>query len=180
MTLVDKVREEIINNTQDIAEKIIKEAKAEEKNILKQVDDSLKEKKKIINAGIEEYRKKNNALLDTEIDSLVKRKKLEIESRIINEVFELSMKRLSNLSESKRKKHIKSIPRLSKEFPIIYCSEKDKKLVKDSKIIDINGGLVLESKNGMERIDLSYGSILYEIKKENLSEIFNFLFENDI
>jgi len=179
VTYVSKVKDEIIKTTKQSAQVLIDEAKSQNNEILSQVDLSLNKKKDSIERDIANYSQDKNQLLEAETQSYKKSKKLMIENNLIEIVFEKAISKLGNLSDTKRKKHIDSILTKTNEFPIIFCSKKDSKLVKKAKIINIIGGLILENKTGDQRVDFSYESMVDLIKKKELDTIYGVLFEND-
>ncbi len=176
MTFVEKVRKEIIKSTEKSANKILSEAEQEKNMILQRAKDNLKEKKDLVKAELKQYKDTNEALNQSEASSYEKRKRLEVESKVLGLVYDSVSEKLEKLDQSKRKEHLKLIEG-SSDFPNKYCSAKDSKIIK-AKTTDIIGGLILENKDSTQRVDLSYDSILEDIKKNSLSEIYKVLFEN--
>ena len=172
-----KVKEQILKTTQEKADGIISEANKEKQLILKQVEKKLAVNSKSFESEIESYNQKTKDYLDTEISSYKKRKSLELETEIISKVFDKVLVELDKLSDKKRKEHIDLILKKIKEYPVLYCSSKDINLIKKSKSTKILGGLVLENKEGSQRIDLSYNTLVEDIKKEHISEVYDTLFK---
>lgn len=172
-----KVRDQILKTTQEKADAIISEANKEKQLILKQVEKKLAANSKTFESEILSYNQKIDTNLDTEISSYKKRKSLELETEIISKVFDKVFAELEKISEKKRKEHIDLILKKIKDYPVLYCSSKDSANVKKAKPVKILGGLVLENKEGSERIDLSYNTMIDNIKKEDISKVYEILFE---
>ncbi len=172
---LEEVKKEILDNARKEAKLIHSEADKEIKEIdaltqkrIEEVKASYDEEARL---AIEQYK----TMIVAETASLINKERLAMEKEIIDEVFNLA---LENLSSSKnREKHLKKMVTLTKQgYSKIYCSEKDMKLVKGAVKHPISGGIVLEDSLGEQRLDLSYDTILKEMRQESLAEVAKILF----
>jgi vacuolar-type H+-ATPase subunit E/Vma4 len=101
-----------------------------------------------------------------------------MEKNIIEEVFGLAEQGLQKLNKKSREDHLKKILHSGFKFSKVYCAKSDVTLVKGHKaeVTEIAGGAILENKDGDIRLDLSYETILSNIKQDNLDEVAKALF----
>lgn len=172
---IDEVKKEILDNAKAQAKAIIKEADSTKAEIMAQAEsriDSIKEQLKLVTTKtIEQYK----IMMIAESSSYTKKQRLKLEKDLISDVFTNT---LLEIKKSKtRTKDVQKLVKVQKDS-IVYCAKEDMSALKSYKPnqLDIAGGVILEDKSGETRIDLSYETMLDEIKKEKLTEIVSILF----
>ena len=114
-----------------------------------------------------------------EIKSELSRAKLNVEIEMTEKLFTEVLSTLSKKSSENRKKYLKTILANAKsaiKYTEVYCAAKDKDLLKSHKphVAHIKGGLLLAT--GKTRVDLSYESILQDIRTHAMGDIAKILF----
>ena len=175
MTL-ENVKQEILNRTKKDNQNILEEAKSEAKKIkdlgkkeISDYNESLKQNEEKI---IKDYK----VIKEASLDFGFRRNKFEVESNLMDMTKKEAYNSLINLPSSRRSEHIqKLIKSASEQINIarVYCSRADMDLIKGYETVEekIAGGIIAENKEGDERIDLSYDSLIEEVFSDNVSEI---------
>ena len=178
---LEELEKEIIENGRKGAERIIKEGSDEAAVIAegcKKKEKELRAKAEAeIKTALEQLEKKETSL--AEFNS--RKALLETKKMLLDGLFEKISARLERLNETSRAKHIgQLIARAKKRIDIyaVHCSGQDRKHVKGCECLEapISGGIIVENRDKSERIDLSYETILEQVKEKHLGEIGRMLF----
>lgn len=182
-------------NAEELASSIIAEARrkasaveqqmlGELQNIERQTELTLREKRKLMNEQTlrieEQLRRRAESRLQRESSLGL----LKCKRDLIDEVFAEASGELRKLSGSARQKILKKLwDRAAQEMKIgsVDVARKDlafvKKLAKINEITDGIGGFVVKSKDGVISMDLTFETLLVQIKELHVQEIAALLFE---
>lgn len=176
---IEDVRREILDNAKNEAKSILKEAESVKKEVMDaakvQVDSIKKQTEEEAKITINNYKTRVMA----ETNSGLKKQRLQLEKELIQEVFDDALIKLGKLNVKTRTKHVTKLVESNKEYGVVLCAKKDETSLKGYKPnnVDIAGGVILEDSIGEVRLDLSYETLLNDIKKNSLSEVAQILFE---
>ncbi len=110
---------------------------------------------------------------------------LSAKSKIISEVYSGAKEEIDSLDKHTREKILVKLIKRAKSlirYDIVYTSDEDlefaKSKVEDTKVKSLKGlcGLVFETKDGCERLDLSFNALLSEVFEEYRDRLFKILF----
>ena len=160
------------------------------------ISEASEEKEKIMQSAkeeVESYRqtaqKQTNDLLSMmerrEVSSTnlgMKKELLNSKKEAIDTVFRKVVEKLNALPGNEKKKILNSLVKQAKnEIQVnrVYCSKQDMKLIAgfETKEAPIEGGVICESKDGKTRVDLTFETLLTDLREKNLREIASKLFE---
>jgi V/A-type H+/Na+-transporting ATPase subunit E len=170
---LEEVKKEILNNARSQAKQLQKEGEKESQAIMASAEAkvaAIKERAdKEADFEIEQYRTVSMA----EAASITKKKMLSF-----GEVIEQTKDKLEKLSVANRQKHLNTLLKDTTGYAKVYVSKKDVSAVKKQKAseIDILGGAILENSEGNVRLDMSYETLLGQLKQEKLAEVSKMLF----
>ena len=176
---IEEVRKEIVDNAKSEANKLLAEARKEEKAIVEAIEKTAKQNKQKQQQAIKTSLEQHRLVVLSEAESAVKKERLILERELLNEVFAKVADKLVNLDAKKRALHMKQLSKKIKEFNFskVYCSPKDQKtLAPKTEKAEILGGIILENNDGDVRVDISYEVLLDEVKKEEMPAIVETLF----
>jgi len=186
--LVGEIREKTEKNASAIrsegqagATKILNEAQAKSAAIKTSVEDETNRlASRIVNQEV------------AAANLVVKRDVLNVQKDLLDEVLKGTATAIADLPEDFHKKAVRELlKRAAKEFKegVVYCNERDVPAVEDALnnlktlsgfefggVIDIDGGVVAESKNGEFQVDFSYATYLSEVWESGLKEASDILF----
>src|SRR3989338_1510896 len=179
---LEEVRKEIIEKAKREADSLLKEADKESKQLVSETKDR-----------IEEYRKSADVQRDLQIASMEKvysasanasAKSIILEKKkdIISKSFDESGKMI--VKQSKQKRYAENLLRKAEaeiQIGTVYCNKQDVSGISGIKPYsvyaeNISGGIIAENTDGTVRVDLSFDSILSDIKAKNLHTIAEILF----
>ena len=112
----------------------------------------------------------------------VKKRALAVRKEMIEKAFSTTREEIGNkLAKKDREKVIKGLMKeAEKQLKIatVYCNKTDAAFIKgySTQEADIIGGVIAEDKEGNYRVDLSFESLLDQIKEDHLSKINESLF----
>ena len=110
---------------------------------------------------------------------------LSAKSKIISKVYSGTEEEIDSLDKHTREKILIKLIKRAKNligYDVVYASDEDLEFVKskveDAKVKSQKGlcGLVFETKNGSERLDLSFNALLSEVFEEYRDGLFKILF----
>jgi len=163
---------EINRSAEEEAEKIISEAKDESREILKKAR--------------EEAEKEAERLRRQEISGInleMKKEELLKKRDIVEKVYDLLIERVENMDEKEREKILKKILERYRDGDyVVYSNKNDEKIVKKiSKFkyggnVDCIGGVILESRDGEFRINLTFDYVIQEMYESKMKEVYERLF----
>jgi len=172
---LEEVRKEIIEKAKREADSLLKEADKESKQLVSETKDR-----------IEEYRKSADVQRDLQIASMEKvysaSANASAKSIIISKSFDESGKMI--VKQSKQKRYAENLLRKAEaeiQIGTVYCNKQDVSGISGIKPYsvyaeNISGGIIAENTDGTVRVDLSFDSILSDIKAKNLHTIAEILF----
>ena len=163
---------EISRSAEEEAEKIISEAKDESREILKKAR--------------EEAEKEAERLRRQEISGIkleMKKEELLRKKEVVEKVYQLLVERVENLSEKERENLLKRmLEKYRGQDYVVYSNKRDEEIVKKiSKLqyggnVDCMGGVILESKEGDYRINLTFDNLIREVYESRMKEVYEKLF----
>lgn len=163
---------EIKSSAEEEAERIILEAKERSKEILRKARD--------------EAEKEAERLRRQEISSInleMKKEELNRKREVVEKVYEKLVERVSNLDSGEREKLLKKLlEKYEGQDYVVYSSKRDEELVRKlTKLeyagnVECIGGVVLESRDGEYRINLTFDTILQEVYESRMKDIYEKLF----
>lgn len=182
---------------QEISRDIQLKAQTQKHNIEKDANDRMDALESEFKERFEDFKsdllKKDEAdsmLLETKLSSkynkLSKEKILDAKNEIYKKVFDEALNEILSLSKSDKEKIFKKLITMSKsviDFGMVYTSKEDLKFVKtlvpsktEVKSMDGLTGLIIETKDGLERVDLSFKSLFENLVLENEGKLQKILF----
>jgi vacuolar-type H+-ATPase subunit E/Vma4 len=175
---IEEVKDEILNNARTKAKEILRLADAEKEGIQKSAQTRVSQIRDELDSEAAKQIEQYKTVTLAEAHSTVKKKRLAIEAEILDETYNDILGKLSKLNAKKREQHLKKILSQTKEYPKVYASKKDLALLKGHRPeqADISGGLIVEDKNTEIRLDVSYETLIADIKRDHISDIAKILF----
>ncbi len=182
---LEKVVADILEKGKHDAAKFKEEGEAEKTVILNQAREEaakIKAKKEAEVAKIVE-KTRTRELASAKLE--IKKIKLNSEKEALDQVFAQAIAQLQNLPKKKNEHLLKVlIDKGTKEIGNgrIYCSQKDVETVKHmSKLqfggaIDCAGGVVIESSDGLVKVDYTYETLLGTVWESNVRQVSDILF----
>ena len=178
---LEELEKEIVENGRKEAERILKEGSDEAAILAEGYKKKEKELKAKAEAGIktalEQLEKKETSL--AEFNS--RKALLETKKVLLDGLFAKISARLEKLDEKARAGHISRLIEQAKkriEVYAVHCNKRDKRHIKgfEGFEAEILGGVIAENREKTERIDLSYETLLEQIKEKHLGRIGAMLF----
>ena len=183
---------EIRSKGQKEADAIREGAKKEVSRIL--ADSQLKAEK--IKLAVEESVEKNITIIESQEISaanlIVKRELLNSQKELLDQVYQNTLKTLQALPENFHRETIKSLLHGAMgQIPegIVHCSARDMQVLKDvigqnsefkgytsGNPVNIEGGIIVESRDGTLQIDSSYRTFLNQVWETGLKDASDILF----
>ncbi len=174
------------------AEKIRDETRGQVREIL----DASQEKVEKIKTGVEESIEKQVRHLESQEISaanlVVKRERLNAQKGLLDDVYQRTLESLKGLPESFHREALRLLlSKASIEIPdgIVHCNARDMQALKDviakepefkrytaGVVKDIEGGVVVESRDGTLQIDYSYRTFLNQVWETGLKDASDILF----
>ncbi len=169
-------REKIIEDARREAERIVAEAKAKADEILRKAK--------------EDGEKEADRLRRQEISSVkleMKRQMLDVQKKILDEVFESLKRRIGEMDVETRRKLTSTLLKSASPGMIVYSRKEDEDLVKsiiqEMKLdvryggnVDCLGGVILESEDGEVRLNLTFDELLNRLYEMKMGEVAKILF----
>jgi V/A-type H+-transporting ATPase subunit E len=189
---LDAVVDEIREKGQREAERIRSEADAEVKTILS----SAQEKAESIKLSVQdEVGRQTAQIIGQEVAAanlVVKRTMLNVQKELLDQVYRDTVAAIAGLPEDFHTKAVRELSkRAAKELSegVIYCNERDITAVEDALsslkslsgftlggVVEIDGGIIAESKDGELQLDFSYPTFLSEVWESGLKDASDILF----
>ncbi len=180
---LEVVIEEIRKKGEEEVKKIREDAGKEVERILA---DAKREAEEILRKAREDAEKEAERLRRQETSSVnleMKKEELNKKREIVEEVYNKLVEKVKALSDSEREELLKKL--LSKYEGgdyVVYSNKKDEEIVKKlTKMpyagnVDCIGGVILESKDGDFRINLTFDNFIEELYREKMKDIYEKLF----
>lgn len=183
---LEAVIAEIREKGRNEAEEIVKEADTRKVEVL----DAAQQKTELIKtAAKEDVEKLYNHIISQEEAAghlIVKRQILNKQKELMDDVYQNVLEKISELPVSFHKEAISSL--LSKAKTeiakgTVSCSARDENALKEvlkenefscytfGQVIDIDGGVIVESENGNLQVDFSYRTFLNQVWETGLKEV---------
>ncbi len=183
---LNRVVREIKENAKKEAERIIREGKDEAENILRQAEEGVKKRLKEIKEDAENRKKQTELRSRTLTKIRTKELALGMKKEAVERVYQEFLAFLKNMKGREKERTFRSMIRLARkqigEPETIYVRKEDsafaKKIFREFQIKtkDIEGGFILESKDGKEMVDFSFEAILEMLKGKTLKSVSRVLF----
>lgn len=184
---LENVIDEIYKKGQQEIQKIREEAEKEAEKIIAEAKEEAEE---IIRKAKEEAEKEAEILRRQEISSVkleMKRKMLDVQKRILDEVFESLRQRVKEMDVETRRRLTETLLKTASPGMIVYSRREDEDLVKsiiqelklDVKYggyVECLGGVVLESEDGEVRLNLTFDELLNRLYDQKVGEVAKILF----
>ena len=174
------------------AEKIREETRGQVRQIL----ETSQEKVEKIKTGVEESIEKQVRHLESQVLSaanlVVKRERLNAQKALLDDVYEKTLESLKGLPDSFHREALRSLLlKARQEIPegIVHCNARDMQALEDiiakeqelrgytaGGVKDIEGGVIVESRDGTLQIDFSYRTFLNQVWETGLKDASDILF----
>ena len=171
-----------------IKEEILHKADAAEKEILAEAGKKVNEIKNNAAAQLKQLENEAARKLEAEMKSLENRenslanmesRKLLFETRknLIDHVYGEAFNKIRNMPATEKEDLIKKLIEMAKkeiDVDIVYISEKDKKYCKDGakiKVIETDGGIICETKDGNVKVNLTFGTLFADLREKTSKEV---------
>ncbi|MBI3034245.1 hypothetical protein HYY72_03725 [Candidatus Woesearchaeota archaeon] len=181
---IEKVMEEVIAKAKKRSAQIIAEARKEADESISSAMKTAEEAKRsaLQDAERELSEQKTREIASAELDVI--KSLLNARKKIIDDVFQEAIDRISRIPPSRRKEHIDNIISMAKkelEIHRLLCNEKDIRHISGYRAqpCNIMGGIIAENKDGSIRIDYSYEAMLEKTKEVTLKDVAKTLFKNE-
>jgi V/A-type H+-transporting ATPase subunit E len=189
---LDAVVGEIREKGRSEAERIRREADAEVTRILS----AAQEKAESIKLSVQDEVDRQTAQITGQevaaANLAVKRTMLNVQKELLDEVYRDTVAAIANLPDDFHTKAVRELSkRAAKVLPggVIYCNARDRPAVQDAltgleglagftlgDTVDIDGGIIAESKDGELQLDFSYPTFLSEVWEAGLRDASDILF----
>jgi V/A-type H+-transporting ATPase subunit E len=189
---LEVVIEDIREKGQKEADRIRRETQTEVGSILKAAQEKAE---RIKLAADQDVQKQTSHIMNQEASAanlVVKRQLLNTQKDLLNQVYSNALSRIAQLPEDFHRQAMKTLlTRAKSEIPegIVHCSNRDSAilsqiLASDTSFkgytkgdpVDIEGGVIIESKDGELQIDYSYRTFLSGIWETGLKDASGILF----
>lgn len=160
----------IEKSAQEEADRLLREAKAQASALKESAERSLK-------AELEQLERREISVAELESRHAV----LQARHELIARVFGSAEKAIMEWDEHKRRAHLSLLlDRAKRSFAVgrVHASPSDARLAGGSPApTPMLGGIVAESEDGAERLDMSYDAFLKELREKKLKEVADILFK---
>jgi V/A-type H+-transporting ATPase subunit E len=189
---LEVVIEEIRDKGKREAERVRQETQAEVNSILKTAQEKAERIKLAVDQDVE---RQKSHIMNQEVSAanlVVKRQLLNTQKDLLDQVYSVALSSIARLPEDVHRDVLKSLLSKAKaEIPegIVHCNRRDSEtlnriLAGDTtlkgyvvgKTVEIEGGIIIESKNGEIQIDYSYRTFLDEIWETGFKDASEILF----
>lgn len=163
---------------------------------VRQILETSQEKVERIKTGAEESVGKQIQHLEGQelsaANLVVKRERLNAQKALLDEVYKKTLESLKGLPDSFHREALRSLlSKARKEIPegIVHCNARDMQALKDviakepefkgysaGDVRDIEGGVIVESRDGTLQIDFSYRTFLNQVWETGLKDASDILF----
>ena len=109
----------------------------------------------------------------------VRKDLLNSKKEIVDDVFEMVKEQLINMPSAKKKTMLNNLVKQAKkeiDVKTVFTSKDDVNLVTGAKSANIWGGVICESADGSSRVDLTFETMLGDVREQNMKEIAERLF----
>lgn len=181
---LNEVKKEILEAARKDAENILKQGREEEKKLLKDAEHSIKllddKQKKELAQLKEDIERKELSTAKSESKAIV----MAVKKEMIEKVFEQVKKEISMLDDNERSEIIKKLLMIAKQelqVKYIYCRSQDLKFIPNDLVAlekPILGGIIVENTDKTIKMNLSFDTMLEELRQANMQELNTILFEN--
>jgi len=189
---LEVVIEEIRDKGKKEADQIRRETQAEVGSILKAAQEKAERIKLAADKDVEKQTSHITSQEASAANLVVKRELLNTQKDLLDNVYSAALSRIANLPEDFHREAMKTLLAKAKaEIPegIVHCNRRDSEnlsriLSSDTSLkgytlgdpADIEGGVVIESKNGELQIDYSYRTFLNSVWETGLKDASRILF----
>lgn len=161
---LEKERKHLIEQAQDEAKQILADAKEQVKAYKAAV-------KKDTDKQAETLKRKELSTAKLSKQKMV----LTAKKDQIDEAFAKAKQELLGQSESKRRAFLEELYKQAQsqiDVHVVYCAKQDKNLLEGAKVDEtIEGGIICETKDGSQRVNLTVERILADVRQAHLREV---------
>ena len=182
---LDKVVEEILEGAKKDADQLIQSAEKEKASILQSANEEISSERKLEAKQLDETLKRLRQQETSSAELEAKRAILNTRKDILDLIFKDTLTELTSMADSEKIRlyskllfnGFKIIPQ-----PKVYCPKGEARLlsgvpgVDSIQEIEMEEGIILESKDGMFRLDYRFRTILKDIWEKELKNVSNILF----
>ncbi|MBI2208097.1 hypothetical protein HYU50_01230 [Candidatus Woesearchaeota archaeon] len=179
---LEKIKEEILHKADAAEREILMEAEAKVRSIKSNAATQLKqleiEAAKRLEAEMKNLENRENSLANMESRKML----FETRKNIIDKVYGEAYNKVRNMPAKDREGIIKKLIDAAKkeiDVDVVYVNEKDKKYCKDeakTKVIEADGGIISETKDGNIRVNLTFETLFADLREKTAKEVSETLF----
>ncbi|NYT05513.1 MAG: V-type ATP synthase subunit E [Methanomicrobiales archaeon] len=189
---LDAVVGEIREKGRKEAERIRLEADSEVKAVLSAAQQKAESIKLSVHDEVERQGTQIIAQETAAASLVVKRNALNVQKELLDEVYTATVAGIAGLPEDFHKKAVVELcRRAAKELSdaVVYCNARDKAALEEAlkkvkelsgfslgAVVDIDGGIIAESRDGDLQLDFSYPTFLSEVWESGLKDASDILF----
>jgi V/A-type H+-transporting ATPase subunit E len=182
---LDKVMDEILEGAKKDADLLIQSAEKEKAIILQSANEKILAERKLEAKQLEEMLKRLRQQETSSAELEAKRVVLNARKDVLDQVFSGTLKELSSMADSEKSRlYAKLFANGAKVIPQpnVYCPKGEARLLSGIPGIgsiqetDMDAGVILESKDGMFRLDYRFRTMLEDIWEKELKNVSNILF----
>ncbi|MBS3165349.1 hypothetical protein J4439_08020 [Candidatus Woesearchaeota archaeon] len=170
---LEDIKKEILEEARREAKRVLDEARRSSQEAVKQAQREAKEREERAKAEL----KDQLATLETRETASARfqaRRRINTRKKeLLDEFFSHCLREASKLDGATRKRHVKALLAHAKDFSVVYGRKED--LSNATKLAvrsaTFAGGIMLETKDGTQRLDLSYETMLAAIAQKELPDI---------
>ncbi|MBI2134746.1 hypothetical protein HYU09_02040 [Candidatus Woesearchaeota archaeon] len=180
---LEKIKEEILHKADAAEREILIEAEAKIRSIrsnaavhMKQLESEAAKK---LDADMKSLENRENSLANMESRKIL----FETRKSLIDKVYAEAFSKIRNMPAKDREGIIKKLIGMAKkeiDVDTVYISEKDKQYCKDGakiKVIEADGGIICETKDGNVRVNLTFPSLFADLREKTVKEVSGILFD---
>lgn len=182
---LDKVVEDILESARKDASQLIATAEKEKASILQQANESIAAKKLERQKQLDETIRRLNQQEVSSAELEAKRVVLNVRKDVLDQVSAGTLKELASMPDSEKAQlYAKLLTNGAKIIPQpkVFCPKGEAKLlsgvsgVGSIQEVEMEAGIILESKDGMFRLDYRFRTMLEDIWEKELKNVSNILF----
>lgn len=178
---LENVINEIISQAEKQRQEIIDQGEQEAKKILAEATNKSKEQTKVFEEETKKIVEETKRMEISALNIRLHKTLLEAKKNILDELYNQLVEKINKLDSTKRKELLqKLVDKAKNELPdakFIYCNDRDKELVSGIKNLkfanstDCLGGVIVENSDRSVRINYTFDVLLQNVKEVYLNEI---------
>ena len=179
---LEKIKEEILQKATAAEKEILIDAARKVDDIKIKTDEKVRQLEKealqSLQAEIKAIDNRENSLANIEAQKML----FETKKEIIDNVYEEAFDKIKKMKKQDCEQIIKKLFEKAKNeiaVDVVYANERDKDFIdKDTTIkpLDMDGGIICETKDGTVRIDYTFKTLFEDLKEKTIKETSKILF----